>query len=259
MKFKLFLSTAILSGVMAVTASAAVSKVGADGRVGEAVTNWTSDTDQKTVLTVNPGDTFSFTVAEPGEYVTVITYIEGDNVTLGNDTILYVNQYAAESGDYEANAATFEVKYKVREGLANGVYRLEVNSGSGSTEKVWYKLGRSDLSDKVDGMLYAKYVKYSDTQYSAGYKATYKGCDGASNTKLDEIGFEIRYKNNGTVSSEAKYSKVDLDNFTTSGDVSYGMTVSGIDSFDEINNIVVTPYTVYSNTPTVSTDTENAQ
>lgn len=258
MKFKLFLSTAILSGVMAVTASAAVSDVAATGRNGGAVKNWTSDTDQKTVLTVNPGDTFSFNVATPGDYVTVITYLEGSEDKLGNDTILYVNQYAAESGDYVANAANFSVSYKVREGLANGVYRLEVNSGSGSTEKVWYKLGRSDLSGTVKDKIYAKYAKFGNS-YSAGYKATYKGSDGISGTKLDEIGFEIRYNNNGTVSSEAKYSKVDLNNFTTSGDVSYGMTVNGIESFEEIDDIVVTPYTIYSNTPAVSADTDNAQ
>lgn len=258
MKFKLFLSTAILSGVMAVTASAAVSGVAATGRVGDAVTNWTSDTDQKTVLTVNPGDTFSFNVVTPGDYVTVITYLEGSEDKLGNDTILYVNQYAAESGDYTAEVDSFKVEYKVRSGLANGVYRLEVNSGSGSTEKVWYKLGRSDLSDTADGKMYAKYAKFGDN-YSAGYKATYKGSDGTSDTKLSEIGFEIRYNNKETDSKNAMYSKVNLNNFTTSGDVSYGMTVSGIESLDEINNIVVKPYTVYSNTPAVSADTDNAQ
>lgn len=259
MKFKLFLSTAILSGVMAVTASAAVSDVAATGRGGDAETNWTSDTDQKTVLTVNPGDSFSFKVKNPGDYVTVITYLEGSEDKLGNDTILYVNQYAAESGDYTSGATDFNVSYKVRSGLANGVYRLEVNSGSGSTEKFWYKLGRSDLSDTVDGKMYAKYAKFGDNNYSAGYKATYKGSDGTSGTKLNEIGFEIRYKNNGTVSQSAMYSKVTLDEFTTSGDVSYGMTVNGIESLEEIDNIVVTPYTIYSNTPAVSADTDNAQ
>lgn len=256
MKLKLFLSTAILSGVMAVTASAAVSDVKAETRDGDAIKDWKKDTDQKTVLTVNPGDQFSVTVSDPGDYITVITYLEGDNVELGNDTILYVNQYAAESGDYTTEDTSYEVKYKVRNGLANGIYRLEVNSGNGTVETLWYKLGRSDLSGNVEGKLYAKYARYSDTQYSAGYKATYKGSDSSSGTKLNEIGFEIKYKNNGTISENALYRTVDLENFSTAGDVSYGMTINGITSINEIDNIIVTPYTQYSNTPTISSVTD---
>lgn len=244
MKLKLFISTAVLTGIMAVSASAAVTGVGADGRGGTAVDAATINADQKSVLTVNAGDQFKFTVNNPGEYITVITYLE--NGELGNDTILYVNQYE-QGTDYDAGAASKEISYKVRSGLANGIYRLEVNSGDATSEKLWYKLGRSDLVDANGNVIatYAKSAQFNNT-FSAGYLAKYAGKNG----NLSSVGFSINKKLDDDKLSEKSITKeIALDNITAEGDVSYGMTIYGATSLDDFASVVVTPYATYSNLP----------
>lgn len=245
MKLKLFISTAVLTGILAVSASAAVTGVGADGRDGAAVDAAAIKADQKSVLTVNAGDLFKFTVNDPGEYITVITYLE--NGELGNDTILYVNQYE-QGTDYEAGAASKEISYKVRSGLANGIYRLEVNSGAETSEKLWYKLGRSDLVDENGNVsaTYAKSAQFNNT-FSAGYLAKYAGKNG----NLSGVGFSINKKlDDGSLSGESLTREVDLSNITAEGDVSYGMTIYGATSLEDFASVVVTPYATYNNLPT---------
>ncbi len=251
MKLKLFVLTAVLSGILAVSASAEVTDTGATGRDGTAVNAAEINANQKDVLTVNAGDTFEFTVNNPGEYITVITYLEGGE--LGNNTILYVNQYAAGNpGDYAVGAASYKVTYKVRSGLANGIYRLEVNSGGETSDKLWYKLGRSDLVNTVDGKLYTNYAKFGEKNYSAGYFATYKGT--ADSKNLGKVGFIInRRLESGKLSDASIPSDIDLNNITIEGDVSYGMTIYGADSLNAFDDVVVTPYAEYTNLPADTT------
>ena len=52
MKLKLFILTAVLSGILAVSASAEVTNTGATGRDGTAVNAATINANQKDVLTV---------------------------------------------------------------------------------------------------------------------------------------------------------------------------------------------------------------
>ena len=248
MKLKLFILTAVLSGILAVSASAEVTNTGATGRDGTAVNAATINANQKDVLTVNAGDIFTFTVNNPGDYITVITYLEGGE--LGNDTILYVNQYAAGNpGDYAVGAASYKVTYKVRSGLANGIYRLEVNSGGETSDKLWYKLGRSDLVN-VNGEVTTTYAKSGEFngKISAGYKATYSGTSGSQ--YLKGAGFVIRnIKEDNSLSEESLVSELKLDNFKTAGDITYGMTIYGADDISAFNGIDVQPYVEYDNTP----------
>ena len=252
MKLKLFVLTAVLSGILAVSASAEVTDTGATGRDGTAVNAAEINANQKDVLTVNAGDTFEFTVNNPGEYITVITYLEGGE--LGNNTILYVNQYAAGNpGDYAVGAASYKVTYKVRSGLANGIYRLEVNSGGETSDKLWYKLGRSDLVN-VNGEVTTTYAKSGEFngKFSAGYKATYKGTSGSD--KVREVGFVIKRKlDDGSLSNESIPRDISLANMTIEGDVSYGMTIYGADSLNAFDDVVVTPYAEYTNLPADTT------
>lgn len=250
MKLKLFVLTAVLSGILAVSASAAVTGTGATGRDGTAVGATAINADQKDVLTVNAGDIFTFTVSDPGDYITVITYLEGGK--LGNDTILYVNQYAAgdeNTGDYTKGQET-TFTYNVRSGLANGIYRLEVNSGKDISDKLWYKLGRADLVYGSDGNVtttYAKSGEFNGT-FSAGYKATYSGTSGSQ--YLKGAGFVIRnIKEDNSLSEESLVSKLKLDNFKTAGDITYGMTIYGAENMSAFNGIDVQPYVEYDNTP----------
>ena len=252
MKLKLFVLTAVLSGILAVSASAEVTDTGATGRDGTAVNAAEINANQKDVLTVNAGDTFEFTVNNPGEYITVITYLEGGE--LGNNTILYVNQYAAGNpGDYAVGAASYKVTYKVRSGLANGIYRLEVNSGGETSDKLWYKLGRSDLVN-VNGEVTTTYAKSGEFngKFSAGYKATYKGTSGSD--KVREVGFVIKRKlDDGSLSNESIPRDISLANMTIEGDVSYGMTIYGAGSLSDFDSVVVTPYAEYTNLPADTT------
>lgn len=260
MKLKLFVLTAVLSGILAVSASAEVTDTGATGRDGTAVNAAAINANQKDVLTVNAGDTFEFTVSNPGDYITVITYLE--NGELSNNTILYVNQYAAKDsqgiGDYTRGEAT-PITYKVRSGLANGIYRLEVNSGGETSDKLWYKLGRSDLVDE-DGKVTTTYAKSqtfnNETTASAGYLAKYNGAKG--DTNLKEVGFVIKRKidDQGTLSSDSITKPLDLSKITTEGDVSYGMTIYGADSLSDFDSVVVTPYAEYTNLPVDTTATD---
>lgn len=250
MKLKLFILTAVLSGILAVSASAEVTGTGANGRDGEAVNATAINENQKDVLTVNAGDTFEFTVSNPGDYITVITYLE--NGELSNNTILYVNQYAAKDsqgiGDYTRGEAT-PITYKVRSGLANGIYRLEVNSGNDTSDKLWYKLGRSDLVDENGNVTttYAKSGEFNGT-FSAGYKATYSGTSGSQ--YLKGAGFVIRnIKEDNSLSEESLVSELKLDNFKTAGDITYGMTIYGAENMSAFNGIDVQPYVEYDNTP----------
>ena len=255
MKLKLFVLTAVLSGILAVSASAEVTDTGATGRDGTAVNAAEINANQKDVLTVNAGDTFEFTVNNPGEYITVITYLEGGE--LGNNTILYVNQYAAGNpGDYAVGAASYKVTYKVRSGLANGIYRLEVNSGGETSDKLWYKLGRSDLVN-VNGEVTTTYAKSGEFngKFSAGYKATYKGTSGSD--KVREVGFVIKRKlDDGSLSNESIPRDISLANMTIEGDVSYGMTIYGAGSLSDFDSVVVTPYAEYTNLPVDTTATD---
>lgn len=253
MKLKLFVLTAVLSGILAVSASAEVTDTGATGRDGTAVNAAEINANQKDVLTVNAGDTFEFTVSNPGDYITVITYLE--NGELSNNTILYVNQYAAKDsqgiGDYTRGEAT-PITYKVRSGLANGIYRLEVNSGNDTSDKLWYKLGRSDLVNTVDGKLYTNYAKFGEKNYSAGYFATYKGT--ADSKNLGKVGFIInRRLESGKLSDASIPSDIDLNNITIEGDVSYGMTIYGAERLEDFDDVVVTPYAEYTNLPADTT------
>lgn len=249
MKLKLFILTAVLSGILAVSASAEVTNTGATGRDGTAVNATAINANQKDVLTVNAGDTFEFTVTNPGEYITVITYLEGGE--LGNNTILYVNQYAAGNpGDYAVGAASYKVTYKVRSGLANGIYRLEVNSGGETSDKLWYKLGRADLVYGSDGDVTTTYAKSGEFngKFSAGYKATYSGTSGSQ--YLKGAGFVIRNKkDDNSLSEESLVSELKLDNFKTAGDITYGMTIYGAENMSAFNGIDVQPYVEYDNTP----------
>lgn len=251
MKLKLFILTAVLSGILAVSASAEVTNTGATGRDGTAVNAATINANQKDVLTVNAGDIFTFTVNNPGDYITVITYLEGGE--LGNDTILYVNQYSAKDsqgiGDYTKGAPT-TITYKVRSGLANGIYRLEVNSGGETSDKLWYKLGRADLVYGSDGDVTTTYAKSGEFngKFSAGYKATYSGTSGSQ--YLKGAGFVIRNKkDDNSLSEESLVSELKLDNFKTAGDITYGMTIYGAENMSAFNGIDVQPYVEYDNTP----------
>lgn len=256
MKLKLFILTAVLSGILAVSASAEVTNTGATGRDGTAVNAATINANQKDVLTVNAGDIFTFTVNNPGDYITVITYLEGGE--LGNDTILYVNQYAAGNpGDYAVGAASYKVTYKVRSGLANGIYRLEVNSGGETSDKLWYKLGRADLVYGSDGDVTTTYAKSGEFngKISAGYKATYKGT--SNGDKVREVGFVIKRKlEDGNLSNESIPRDISLANMTIEGDVSYGMTIYGAGSLSDFDSVVVTPYAEYTNLPVDTTATD---
>lgn len=258
MKLKLFILTAVLSGILAVSASAEVTNTGATGRDGTAVNAATINANQKDVLTVNAGDIFTFTVNNPGDYITVITYLEGGE--LGNDTILYVNQYSAKDsqgiGDYTKGAAT-TITYKVRSGLANGIYRLEVNSGGETSDKLWYKLGRADLVYGSDGDVTTTYAKSGEFngKISAGYKATYKGT--SNGDKVREVGFVIKRKlEDGNLSNESIPRDISLANMTIEGDVSYGMTIYGAGSLSDFDSVVVTPYAEYTNLPVDTTATD---
>ena len=256
MKLKLFILTAVLSGILAVSASAEVTGTGANGRDGEAVNAAEINANQKDVLTVNAGDTFEFTVNNPGEYITVITYLEGGE--LGNNTILYVNQYAAGNpGDYAVGATNYKVTYKVRSGLANGIYRLEVNSGGATSDKLWYKLGRADLDYGSVGDVTTTYAKSGNFngKFSAGYKATYKGT--SSGDKVQEVGFVIKRKlEGGSLSNKSIPRVISLANMTIEGDISYGMTIYGADSLSDFDSVVVTPYAEYTNLPVDTTATD---
>ena len=258
MKLKLFVLTAVLSGILAVSASAAVTGTGATGRDGTAVDAAAINADQKDVLTVNAGDTFEFTVNNPGDYITVITYLEGGE--LGNNTILYVNQYAAKDsqgiGDYTKGEAK-TITYKVRSGLANGIYRLEVNSGGATSDKLWYKLGRADLDYGSVGDVTTTYAKSGNFngKFSAGYKATYKGT--SSGDKVQEVGFVIKRKlEGGSLSNKSIPRVISLANMTIEGDISYGMTIYGADSLSDFDSVVVTPYAEYTNRPVDTTATD---
>lgn len=254
MKLKLFVLTAVLSGILAVSASAAVTGTGAKdekgvARYGSAAAEMTDETKQMDILNVNAGDIFSFTVSDPGDYITVITYLEGGE--LGNDTILYVNQYAARdeqnNGDYtKGQATTFE--YKVRSGLANGIYRLEVNSGNDKSEKLWYKLGRANLLNESGDVSTTYFIKKAfGEKISVGYKATYEGTKNGG--YLSGAGFAIRKKTDEGLSKEALYSKLKDFNFKTEGNVTYGMTIYDIPSEQDLATIDVQPYVEYDNTP----------
>lgn len=138
------ISLFLAASVLCLSTSAMAAAPTISGNVGGSLTNGDSGTRNNVVAFGNaedaanmpgfrPGDTIIFTVGSltVGDEVTLITYKNGD--TPSNSTVQYINQYTAE-------AATQAIRYTIRSGLTQGIYKLEINGG-GTVSNFYYKVG----------------------------------------------------------------------------------------------------------------------
>ena len=251
---KKLISAVLVLASMAVTSTALAAT--SDGTLGSQSRNDVSSfqtvvTDTDSMPGFRSGDVISFDVTDliSGKNLTVISYKLGDSVTLGNDTIQYVNQY-------QIDGSSKTIEYTVRENTEEGIYKLTLNGNDNSNViNFYYKVGNPSVSLMVnDSTPYWNITEYENggvKKFAVGFVA--KAVIGSTDVSLADVGIKelgFSFTANGKAVTQ-KLTKEQFDAIEeaqkyaeTDGGVAfvYGVTIYGMTSMEEVNAITADAY-----------------
>ena len=237
-------------GTTSIFAATSDGTLGADSRNGIG-TFQCVETSTDSMPGFRAGDVIQFDVKELTEdnYLTVVSYKLGDNVTLSNATIQYVNQYMI---DDESKT----IEYVIRENTAEGIYKLAINGNDKSSViNFYYKIGNPKVSmifgDGTSYVVKDEYTTGGVKKYAVGFVA--KAVLGSNEVSFEDVGVKelgFTFTANGIKVTqkltEAQFSAIkEATKYAeTDGGVAfvYGVTIYGMTSLGEANAIVAEAY-----------------